>query len=139
MLRIAATIGSTLALALAAAPPGSAQRLPAKPHLQQVSITFLAGDRVLEGNLALASGVPVRVTVTNFTHEFHTFTVPSFHLSKLVLPARGQAPARTTFTFTPHKRGVVAWQCVICPSGIHGRHHRMGGNLFLIIDPTALP
>jgi hypothetical protein len=139
MLRIAATIGSTLALALVVAAPGSALPSSAKPHIQQVGITFLAGDRVLEGNIALAAGVPVRLTVTNHTHEFHTFTVPGLHMSKLVPPARGGAPTQTTFTFTVHKQGVFAWHCLICPSGIHGKRHSMTGNLYLIIDPTALP
>lgn len=139
MLKIVVAVGSSFVVALAAASPGSAMRPSASPHPQQVNMTFLRGDRVLEGNIALAAGVPVRITVTNYTRQFHTFTVPGLHLSELVLPAHQNTPTRTTFTFTPNTWGTFAWHCAICPSGIHGKRHDMGGTLYVIVSPSALP
>lgn len=139
MLRLAVLAASALALSLAAAIPGPAAGAPGAPHVQRVSITFLAGDRVLEGNVALAAGVPVQMTVINYTRQFHTFTVPGLKLSQMILPARGNGPRRTTFTFTPKAWGTFAWHCVICPSGVHGKRHSMDGSLYAIVSPTALP
>jgi hypothetical protein len=48
---------------------------PASPHAQNLSITIRAGDYIRGPNFALAPGVPVRLTVTNLTHQFHTFTI----------------------------------------------------------------
>ena len=109
------------------------------PQVQNVSIIFRAGDRVSAPNFALAPGVPVRLTVVNFTHEFHTFTVARLKVSALILPALEQTPKRTIVAFTPHATGVLRWHCAICPSGAHGMRHVMGGEVYLIIDPSALP
>ncbi len=132
-----AAFGAAAAAALVAAVPAVAAS-PA-PHPQQVGISFLRGDRVAEGNVALAAGIPVHLTVTNYTSEFHTFTVPALHVSVLVPPAHGGTPAHATATFTPHQWGVFAWHCLICPSGIHGRQHDMVGELYVIVSPSALP
>ena len=121
----------------AAAAPRIEQR--AAPQPQNVSITLQAGDHVLAPNFALAPGVPIRLTVVNFTHEFHTFTVAGLKVSALILPALGQTPKRTIVAFTPHATGAFRWHCVICPSGAHGRRHEMGGEVYVIIDPSALP
>lgn len=121
-----------LALALSASAGGIVPTTPG--HVQEVKLTILAGDRVIEPNVALAPAVPVRLTVTNETHEFHTFTVPSLHLSELILPDR-----TTTLLFTPDRAGAYRWHCVICPSGQHGHPHTMGGTLYLIVNPSALP
>jgi hypothetical protein len=112
---------------------------PASPHTQNISITIQAGDHVLAPNFALAPGVPVRVTVTNFTHEFHTFTITGLKVSVLILPALGQTSKTTIVAFTPHATGAFSWRCVICPSGTHGRRHAMSGKVYVIIDPSALP
>jgi hypothetical protein len=96
-----------------------------------------AGDEVRPGgNFAIAPGLPVRVTVTNFTHQVHTFSVPGLHLSVAILPARGQTPRKTTFTFTAHEWGRFAWHCVVCV----GDHHRhvMAGTVYVIINPSVL-
>ena len=138
MLKIMVAVGTILAAALAAS-PGSAMRPSTSPHVQQVNMTILRGDRVLEGNIALAPGVPVRMTVTNFTRDSHTFTVPGLNLSEIILPAHENAPTRTTFTFTPKTWGSFAWHCAICPSGIHGKRHAMSGTLYVIVNPSALP
>jgi len=133
MLALAAATVAALAVA------GSAVALPGRTHVQHAGLVLLRGDRVLEQNFALAPGVPVRMTVTNYTSEFHTFTVPALHVSKLIAPAHGTTPATTTFTFTPLGWGAFAWTCLLCPSGAHGRPHAMGGTMYAIIDPSILP
>jgi len=109
------------------------------PQVQNVSITLQAGDRISAPNFALAPGVPVRLTVVNFTHEFHTFTIAGLKVSALILPALGHTPKTTVVTFTPLATGALRWHCAICPSGAHGMRHTMGGEVYLIIDPSALP
>lgn len=139
MPKMLAAVGSIVALALVAAVPAGAAAPSRTPHVQKVAITIRGGDRVTEPNVALAPGVPVRITVTNYTHEFHTFTIPGLGLSKLILPARGHAPRTTTFSFTTYRWGSFAWNCVLCPSGEHGRAHGMGGTIYLIVDPSVAP
>jgi hypothetical protein len=112
---------------------------PAFPQVQNVSLTFMAGDRVSAPNFALAPGVPVRLTIVNYTHEFHTFTITGLNVSALIRPAVGQASTTTTVSFTPRATGTFKWHCVICPSGAHGMRHQMGGAVYLIINPSALP
>jgi hypothetical protein len=140
-MKLLAAVGLGVALAPAAAASASSGRgSAARPHVQAVAITILKGDRVSgAANIALAPGVPVRITVTNFTQQFHTFSSPGLGVNTLVLPARGGTATKTTFTFTPHAWGSFAWRCEICPSGIHGQRHSMGGVLYLIVDPSALP
>ena len=121
--------------ASAATPSGAS----AFPQAQLVSITLRAGDRVAAPNFALAPGVPVRLTVLNYTHEFHTFTISGLDVSALILPALGQTPRTTVVTFTPRTTGAFRWHCAICPSGMHGIRHDMSGEVYLIIDPSALP
>lgn len=139
MLTMLASIGSSVALALIAATSVAGAAPGGNPHVQKVGITIRTGDRVTEANIALAPGLPVRVTVTNYTHEFHTFTAPGLGLSELILPARGQTAKETTFSFTAHGWGSFAWHCFICPTRMHGTPHTMGGTIYLIIDPSALP
>jgi len=131
----------TLALAaLAFSTVGVAQAVAARQqHTQHVTITIRAGDRITEPNVAVAPEVPVRITVTNLTREFHTFTIPELHRSALVPPAHGTTPGTTTFTITLHRLGATAWHCAICPSGIHAGSHHMSGTIYAVIDPSALP
>jgi heme/copper-type cytochrome/quinol oxidase subunit 2 len=138
MLKMLASIGSSVALALVAATSVAGEALRGNPYVQKVEITIRTGDRVTEANIALAPGVPVRITVTNYTREFHTFTIPGLGLSELILPARGQTAKKTTFSFTAHQWGSFAWHCVICPTRMHGTPHAMGGTIYLITDPSAL-
>jgi hypothetical protein len=93
MLKTMMAVGTILAAALAAS-PGSAMRPSTSPHVQQVNMTILPGDRMLEGNIALAPGVPARMTVTNYTRDSHTFTVPGLHVNEIIRPAHGNAPTR---------------------------------------------
>jgi heme/copper-type cytochrome/quinol oxidase subunit 2 len=83
--------------------------------------------------------VPVRLTVRNFTHEFHTFMIPGLAVTALVRPSVGHTPRTTTVEFTPRVAGTFGWRCVICPTGKHGRSHEMGGAVYVLIDPSALP
>lgn len=139
MLKILAAIGSTVVLALIGAASAAAAAPAGTPYVQNVGITILAGDRIAEANIALAPGLPVRITVTNFTRQFHTFTAPGLGLSVLILPARGQTAKTTTFSFTAHQWGSFAWHCAICPTAMHGTPHPMSGTIYLIINPSALP
>ena len=75
MVKILAAIGSTVALAPVGAASAAGAAPGRSPDVQNVGITILAGDRIAEPNIALAPGVPVRITVTNFT------TVPHLHRS----------------------------------------------------------
>jgi hypothetical protein len=136
----AAAVFAVSAWALAGRAPASAP----KPHMQHMAFSIVsvgpgvAGDEVRPvGNFAIAPGVAVRVTVKNFTHQLHTFTVPGLGLSAAILPARGRAPRTTTFTFVAYQGGTFAWHCVVCV----GQHHRhvMAGTVYAIIDPSVLP
>ena len=123
------------ASALAAGPAAAQSTVP---RTQQVSLVIRAGDRLAEPNFAFAAGVPVRISVVNYTREFHTFTVPALKVRTLIAPATAAGPATTTVTFTPDAVGTFAWHCLICPSGSHGVKHAMGGRLYLIVDPSVL-
>lgn len=135
---LAVAIGALTVVSTSAAVSGPVAQ-PASAHTQHVAITIRGGDRILEPNFALAPGVPVQITVTNFTHEFHTFTIPGLKVSALILPSVGHTPKATVVAFTPRAAGPFAWYCVMCPSGAHGQRHAMGGTVYMIIDPSALP
>ena len=137
MPKIVAVAGSVILALLGASSVAAA---PARSHEQKISVTIMAGDHLYAGgNYAIAPGIPVRITVTNYTRETHTFTVPGLHLSELVHPASMHGPSTTTFTITAHSWGAFAWRCLICPSGIHGREHQMAGILYVIVNPSAVP
>jgi hypothetical protein len=143
-LRIVATAGlaalmSSLTIGSASAAVSGAVAQPAGVHTQHVSITIQRGDRIVEPNFALAPGVPVQIRVTNFTHEFHTFTIAGLNVSALILPSVGQTPKTTVVVFTPQFAGPFTWRCVLCPSGAHGQRHTMGGTAYIILDPSTLP
>jgi hypothetical protein len=134
------------AAAALAAPmsPVSTKRSQTWPHVQKESLTISgkgASGRVSPsaGNIAVAPGVPVRVTVTNYSRQYHTITIPGLHVSALIFPARGSTPRKTSFTFTAYEYGTYAWTCAFCTTGAHGRRHPMGGIIYAIIDPSVLP
>jgi heme/copper-type cytochrome/quinol oxidase subunit 2 len=134
-----------IVLAIAATSGWAATRAPAKHQPQAVAITILPSraaavdSRTSLRNIAVAPGVQVRVTITNFTNEFHTFTIPGLKVSAIVTPGTLHKPSKTVFTFTANKWGTFAWYCVICQHGVHGAVHSMGGRLYVIIDPRLLP
>ena len=139
---VAAALAASLAGLAFTSSPSQASVKTAKSRVHALTITIVGpargGERLTPpSNFAVAPGVPVKVTVTNFTREFHTFTIPGLHVSRLILPARGQTPRKTTFTFTPAKGGSFAWFCAICRSGDHGHPHAMGGTIWAIIDPSV--
>ena len=140
-------MGGMVATALAASLAGSASAgspSPGKTHVQAIALAIVGtanGGEVVSplGNFAVAPGVPMRITITNFTREYHTFTIPGLHLSRLILPAHGDTPKETTFTITASEGGRFAWYCAICQGGGHGQRHHMGGTISAIIDPSVLP
>ncbi|MGZ4388767.1 MAG: hypothetical protein ACXVZL_05245 [Gaiellaceae bacterium] len=138
MSRIGPFAAAALTAAAALLVVASASARDAVPRTQQVSILIRAGDRVAEPNFAFAAGVPVRITVTNYTREFHTFTIPALKVRALIAPATAGVARTTTVSFTPDAVGTFAWHCLICPSGEHGIKHAMGGMLYLIVDPSVL-
>ena len=139
---LAGLAGAVLAVsAWAALPSGTAAR---KPHVQHVAFTVVSLGRGAMGNevapvanIAIAPGVPVRVTVTNPTHLLHTFTVPGLHVNVPILPARGDTPRKTTFMFVARESGAFIWRCLVCV----GQHHKhaMSGTIYAIIDPSLFP
>lgn len=107
-------------------------------HTQQLDLTILPvtpprgliDERVVEPNFAVQPGVPVTLTVRNYTTTVHTFTVPGLGVSLAILPGAKGAPRTTTYTFTPNKRGVFSWYCAHCPG------HMMTGTLYAIVGST---
>ena len=105
---------------------------------QQVVLTILpvtpargmVDDRVVEPNFAVQPGVPVTITATNYTTAVHTFTVPGLGVNFAILPGAKGKPVKTSFTFTPTKRGVFTWLCHHCPG-------HMTGTLYAIVGPTS--
>jgi plastocyanin len=140
---VAAVAFTASALATPASPT-SVSRTQTWPHVQKEALT-ITGAKTHEraspsqGNLAIAPGVPVRVTVTNYTREYHTITIPGLHVSALIFPAHGTTPRTTTFTFTASEYGTFAWYCAYCTSAAHGQRHMMGGTIYAIINPSVLP
>ena len=131
-------LGATLVMSVAALAVVSLSSASSRPAAQDVTLVIRGGDRIVEPNFALAPGVAVRLSITNFTHEFHTFTIPGLDVSALIAPA-GRVHTTTVVTFTPRKGGTFRWHCVVCPSGVHGRPHTMGGAVYVIMNPSALP
>ncbi len=116
----------------------------ATAYVQKLTLSIVPGpgpnhQRVLEsqGNIAVASGIPVQLTVTNYTSEFHTFTIPALHVSALIYPARGKTARKSTFHFTAWAPGRYRWFCGLCRHGDKNHRETMGGTIYAIIDPTV--
>lgn len=140
---LAALAAWLTASALATSGPAAAVAASPAAHVQQLQMTIVGTASVermfpSQGNIAIAAGVPVRITVTNYTRESHTFTVPGLHVSALIRSAHGNTPTKTTFTFTASRQGVFKWYCAFCITGMHGTPHTMGGTVYAIINPSAL-
>ena len=134
------TVAVTAGLALAT----SAVAAPATSHgagkfAQRLDISIVkagptgSGERVELSNFAIEPGLPVTITFTNHTRQFHTFTATGLGLSALVPPGTARRPGTTTITFTAHTFGVFDWHCVICPSPGHPDAMRMGGKIYAIV------
>ncbi len=138
----AAGILAALVTLAVIAGPASPSKAATKTNVQTIALTITAAkgiDRISRSseNFAIAAGVPVRITVTNYTRRFHTFTSSALHMSFLIGPAHGRTPGTTTFTFTAHRTGSFAWYCAFCTGGAHGQPHMMGGTIYAIVDPSA--
>jgi len=118
-------VAALTTLALTASAPAS---LPL-PQIVTMTITS-NGDRAVPMSFAVRPGVPVVLNVSNYSHQFHTFTIRALGVSVLILPAKGSWPRVTTVRFTTQRS--VSWLCVICPSGIHGHLHAMAGKVYTI-------
>jgi hypothetical protein len=128
--RIAAVAAITAVAVLAVAGSTQASLWP----LQTVTMTITSQrDQAAPANFAVWPGELVVLKVRNYSHEFHTFTIPALGVSALILPAKGSGPRVTTIRFTAQKHGVVTWLCVICPSGIHGQVHAMNGKIYSMV------
>ena len=107
-------------------------------HTQQVGLTILpvspvrgmVDDRVVEPNVAVQPGVAVTITATNYTTVVHTFTVPGLGVNFAILPGTKGKPVKTSFTFTPTKRGAFEWFCHHCPG-------HMTGTVYAIIGQAS--
>lgn len=91
-------------------------------------------EHVTVPNLAVEPGLPVRITFTNYTRAFHTFTAKGLGVSALIRPGHGSTPAKTVVTFTAHKYGLFDWVCLICPDKSSGGSEVMRGKIYSIIQ-----
>ena len=138
-----ATVG-TAALAAALSPGAwagngtSGLRASAMPP-QNLAITIrpvvgtVHGEHVTIPTFAVAPGLAVRITFTNYTHQAHTFTAPGLGVSAFIRAAHGKGPATTVVTFTAHKHGVFGWTCHMCPDGQSG-DTTMKGKIYAIVQ-----
>ena len=83
---------------------------------------------------AVEPGLPVRLTFTNYTRRFHTFTSPGLGVSALIRPAHGSTPTTTVVTFTAHKHGAFDWVCLLCPDQGSGSSEAMRGKIYAIVQ-----
>jgi hypothetical protein len=140
LMGVAATVFAVSAWAM----PDQTRANGAKPHVQHLAFTIVSmghgtvGDEVAPAaSFAVAPGVPVRVTVTNATHQTHTFTAPGLHVNVPIRAMRGNTPAKTSFTFVAYEGGVFVWHCVVCVAQHH--RHVMAGKIYAIVDPSVVP
>jgi len=77
-------------------------------------------EHVATANFAVRPGVPVTLTIRNYTREAHTFTAPSLGLDVKIKPGSRTAPSVTRFTVVaPY--GVFDWRCTDCPGDMRGK------------------
>lgn len=103
-------------------------------HTQRIGLTIVPAptrgtvdDLVVEPNFAVQPGVQVTITVTNYTTLVHTFSVPGLGVNFAILPGKRGHAVKTSFTFTPTKRGVFAWFCHHCPGHMTGKVYAIEG------------
>ena len=83
-------------------------------------------EHVPMANFAVRPGVPVTLTIRNYTREAHTFTAPSLGLNVKITPGSATAPTVTRFTLVaPY--GVFAWHCTDCPGDMQGKVYAIVG------------
>ena len=91
-------------------------------------------EHVMPLHLAVAPGLPVQITFTNYTGKFHTFTAPGLGVSALIRPAHGNTPTQTTVTFTTHSYGTFSWACKLCPGANDQNGAAMQGKIYSIVQ-----
>ncbi len=113
------------------APPAPHRMYDATSQPQHLAVLVRRGpmgdERVSPANFAVRLGVPVKVTVTNYTRQAHTFTSEELGVSVRIRPASEAGPARTTFTFRAQTNGVFRWYCAL-PCG----DDDMGGRVYVM-------
>lgn len=143
--RILLTMAGAVALAAAFATNASAQRgaydlRPSVMPLQNLAIAIRPvsgmshGEHVTPMHFAVEPGLPVHVTFTNYTRNFHTFTAPGLGVSALIRPAHGNMPTRTTVTFTAREYGAFNWACLLCPGEKADNGPAMRGTIYAIMQ-----
>lgn len=153
-LKLATVVGAGLAALAVASLCSSAVAAPssqgtsgtrATRHVQEYAISIMPSanarleSTVVGPDFAIAPQSRVRITFTNSTANFHTFSIPGLGVSTVIPPAHGSLPSVTTFAFTARTGyGVLTWYCVICKSGAHGPQHTMSGHVYAIVDPRTL-
>lgn len=126
--RLLAVLAVVLAVGAVAAGTAAAPAPPVAMHVT-LDIVALHHDGVAEpANIAVRAGGTVQLTVRNHTGLFHTFTIRALGVTLLVPPHR----TGTTSFVAPY--GVYAWRCVICSTAGHPRMHRMGGEVYAIVN-----
>lgn len=102
---------------------------------QRVTIHILpsTGGRevVLDPNVAIVPGVPVRLTIINASTEFHSFTIPRLHVNAVVMPGSRLQPRTTAISFTAPGVGDYQWHCDFCPTVHHAGG--MGGTIYALV------
>lgn len=122
------------AVALAAAVSTTASTRSAAPLRVTVDIRPAGLDEVAQPtNLAARAGGETTIVFHNYTHAFHTFTIPALGISVLIRPAHGVVMQSTSVTFiAPY--GTYVWHCVLCDSTTHPHMHAMRGKLYAIVN-----
>ena len=83
-------------------------------------------EHVPTANFAVRPGVPVTITIRNYTREAHTFIAPALGLNVKIAPGSATAPTVTRFTLiAPY--GVFAWRCTDCPGDMQGKVYAIAG------------
>jgi hypothetical protein len=86
----------------------------------------MGSEHVPTANFAVRPGVPVTLTIRNYTTERHTFTAPSLGLDVKIKPGSAKTPSVTRFTVVaPY--GVFAWHCIDCPGDMQGSIYAIAG------------
>jgi hypothetical protein len=85
-----------------------------------------SSEHVAMANFAVRPGVPVTLTILNYTREAHTFTAPSLGLDVKIKPGSLATPSVTRFTVVaPY--GVFDWRCTDCPVDMQGKIYAIAG------------
>lgn len=106
----------------------AAQQLSATMYGSKLGIKGPDGqphDIMIPANFVVKAGVPVMLTVENYDEGPHSITAPDLGLNLIInagkeQPDKSVLPVRTTFHFTPTKKGVFRWYCALPCDEKHG-------------------